>query len=76
VLTLFPTPKTEEGIKGGVVLLRVQPPPGTTIATAPPLKLSAQYTDRWGAHLAAARTGAPGHAALRTALCGWAHVSH
>ncbi|KIZ06136.1 hypothetical protein MNEG_1821 [Monoraphidium neglectum] len=56
VLTLFPTPKTEEGIKGGVVLLRVQPPPGTTIATAPPLKLSAQYTDRSGKKFTTART--------------------
>lgn len=46
MLTLFPSPKTEEGIKGGVVLLRMQPPPGTTLATAPPLKLSAAYTDR------------------------------
>lgn len=45
--TLFPSAKTEEGIKGGVVLLRVQPPPGCTPATAPPLRLAARYCDRW-----------------------------
>lgn len=48
VHTLFPAAKSEEGIKGGVVLLRMLPPPGCTLATAPPLKLSARYTDRWG----------------------------
>lgn len=46
VNTLFPAAKTEEGIKGGVVLLRVMPPPGTNLATAPPLRLSARYADR------------------------------
>ncbi|KAL4435599.1 hypothetical protein ABPG77_002562 [Micractinium sp. CCAP 211/92] len=46
--TLFPSAKTEEGIKGGVVLLRVQPPPGCTPATAPPLRLAARYCDRAG----------------------------
>lgn len=51
--TLFPSAKSEEGIKGGVVLLRMQPPPGTTLDTAPPLRLAACYCDRccmggWG----------------------------
>lgn len=45
--TLFPSPKTEEGIKGGVVLLRLAPPAGTAIAAAPPLRLEACYQDRW-----------------------------
>lgn len=56
VLTLFPSPKTEEGIKGGVVLLRMQPPPGRTLATAQPLKLSARYTDRSGKKFDTVRT--------------------
>ncbi|KAI8474497.1 MAG: hypothetical protein J3K34DRAFT_407955 [Monoraphidium minutum] len=56
VLTLFPSPKTEEGVKGGVVLLRMTPPPGTTVATAPPLKLSAKYTDRSGKAFDTVRT--------------------
>ncbi|KAL4425226.1 hypothetical protein ABPG75_009242 [Micractinium tetrahymenae] len=46
--TLFPSAKTEEGIKGGVVLLRMLPPPGCTPATAPPLRLAARYCDRAG----------------------------
>ena len=62
VHTLFPSPKTEEGVKGGVVLLRMQPPAAAT-ATAPgdsagdsssaagapaptPLSLTATYRDR------------------------------
>ncbi|KAI3434996.1 hypothetical protein D9Q98_003048 [Chlorella vulgaris] len=48
VNTLFPAAKSEEGIKGGVVLLRMRPPPGTTLHTAPPLRLSARYVDRAG----------------------------
>jgi hypothetical protein len=44
VNTLFPSPKTEEGIKGGVVLLRMQPP---NTANAP-LRLTVTYTDRAG----------------------------
>lgn len=49
VSTLFPSAKSEEGIKGGVVLLRMRPPPGTDARTAPPLRLSARYADRWAA---------------------------
>lgn len=48
VHTLFPAAKSEEGIKGGVVLLRLAPPPGATTAAAPPLRLEARYTDRSG----------------------------
>ena len=48
VHSLFPSPKTEEGIKGGVVLLRLAPPAGTPVAAAPPLRLEARYQDRWG----------------------------
>jgi Ca-activated chloride channel family protein len=44
VNTLFPAPKTEEGIKGGVVLLRMRPP---TAGNAP-LQLTVTYTDRAG----------------------------
>ncbi|PSC67450.1 Cell surface [Micractinium conductrix] len=46
--SLFPSPKTEEGIKGGVVLLRLRPPQGCTPASAPPLRLEARYADRSG----------------------------
>ena len=60
--TLFPSPKTEEGVKGGVVLLRMQPPaaapvtaPGDSAGDSPsaagapapaPLSLTATYRDR------------------------------
>ncbi len=44
VNTLFPSPKTEEGIKGGVVLLRMRPP---TTGNRP-LQLTVTYTDREG----------------------------
>lgn len=44
VSTLFPSPKTEEGIKGGVVLLRMRPP----TAGNTPLQLTISYTDREG----------------------------
>lgn len=44
VSTLFPSPKTEEGIKGGVVLLRMQLP--GIIRT--PLRLTVTYYDRTG----------------------------
>jgi Ca-activated chloride channel family protein len=46
IKTLFPSPKTEEGIKGGVVLLRMRPP--TAGANSTPLQLSVTYTDREG----------------------------
>jgi len=46
VHTLFPSPKTEEGIKGGVVLLRLEPPEGVALAVAPTLRLEARYQDR------------------------------
>ena len=46
VNTLFPSPKSEQGIKGGVVLLRMQVPQGG--ATAVPLNLEASYSDRQG----------------------------
>lgn len=42
--TLFPSPKTEEGIKGGVVLLRMRPPLGGNR----PLQLAVNYADRVG----------------------------
>jgi len=44
--TLFPSPKTEEGIKGGVVLMRMRAPTsGNT-----PLTLTVTYTDRENKH--------------------------
>ena len=43
--TLFPSPKTEQGIKGGVVLLRMAPPPAGAHV---PLQLAVTYTDRAG----------------------------
>lgn len=46
VNTLFPSPKSEEGIKGGVVLLRMQAPAGGPGAV--PLSLQATYSDRDG----------------------------
>ena len=43
--TLFPSPKTEQGIKGGVVLLRLNPPNnGANV----PLRLAVSYVDREG----------------------------
>jgi hypothetical protein len=42
--TLFPSPKSEEGIKGGVVLLRMQRPSDPST----PLILDASYEDREG----------------------------
>jgi Ca-activated chloride channel family protein len=48
VHSLFPSPKTEEGIKGGVVLLRLAPPAGISLAAAPPPRLEARYQDRSG----------------------------
>jgi Ca-activated chloride channel family protein len=52
VNTLFPSAQTEEGIKGGVILLRLAPPDGTTSSTTNfkpvPLILDASYTDRTG----------------------------
>lgn len=53
VSTLFPSPKSEEGIKGGVVLLRVQAPSGGVGAA--PLALQATYTDREGKRYESAR---------------------
>ncbi|KAL4859210.1 Sister chromatid cohesion protein PDS5 B-B [Chlorella vulgaris] len=52
VNTLFPAPKTEEGIKGGVVLLRMRPP---TAGNAP-LQLTVTYTDRAGQTFSNQRT--------------------
>ena len=43
--TLFPSPKTEEGIKGGVVLLRLRPPAN---GANTPLRLAVTYADREG----------------------------
>ncbi|EFN56934.1 hypothetical protein CHLNCDRAFT_143466 [Chlorella variabilis] len=60
VSTLFPSAKSEEGIKGGVVLLRMRPPPGTDARTAPPLRLSARYADRRLLAAAAAAERGPG----------------
>eukprot|EP00887_Chlorella_sp_A99_P004125 scaffold23.g4125.t1 len=73
VNTLFPSPKTEEGIKartaisnglprpppglapqGGVVLLRVAPPPAG--ADSQPLSLAVSYTDRANATFTSRRT--------------------
>lgn len=53
--TLFPSPKTEEGIKGGVVLLRMVPPAVKAAGGVPsvPLALSATYRDRSGRAFAA-----------------------
>lgn len=52
VNTLFPSAQTEEGIKGGVILLRLAPPDFTTSSTTRlepvPLYLGASYTDRTG----------------------------
>lgn len=50
VNTLFPSPQTEEGIKGGVVLLRMAPPntSNSDASANAPLKLSVSYTDRAG----------------------------
>ena len=45
VHTLFPSPKTEEGIKGGVVLLRLRPPAN---GANTPLRLAVTYSDREG----------------------------
>ena len=45
--TLFPSPKTEEGVKGGVLLLRMKPPPAGAGAPAP-LALTVTYRDRTG----------------------------
>jgi hypothetical protein len=47
VNTLFPSPRTDQGIKGGVVLLRMGPPPQGADA---PLRLTVTYTDRSGQH--------------------------
>ena len=44
VHTLFPSPKTEEGVKGGVVLLRMLPPEGGEA----PLGLEVSYVNREG----------------------------
>ena len=45
--TLFPSPKTEEGIKGGVVLVRMAPPAAAAgSSNAAPLNLAVTYTDR------------------------------
>lgn len=48
ITTLFPSPKTEEGIKGGVVLLRMGYTNSTLQGEAPPLTLDVSYTDRNG----------------------------
>ena len=45
VHTLFPSPKTEQGIKGGVVLLRLRPPAN---GANTPLRLAVTYADREG----------------------------
>ncbi|KAL4458691.1 hypothetical protein ABPG75_013556 [Micractinium tetrahymenae] len=50
--TLFPSPKTEQGIKGGVVLLRMAPPQGGSR----PLQLAVGYTDREGRQYSTKRT--------------------
>jgi hypothetical protein len=53
--TLFPSPKTEEGIKGGVVLLRMRPPAAGANST--PLQLSVTYTDREGKQFRCGQSG-------------------
>lgn len=68
--TLFPSLKTEEGVKGGVVLLRMRPPPGTTAATAPPLRLAARYKDRSGQQYNTVRTVEVPAAAAEAATTG------
>ncbi|KAL4420138.1 hypothetical protein ABPG77_010354 [Micractinium sp. CCAP 211/92] len=58
--TLFPSNKTEQGIKGGVVLLRMSPPQGGSR----PLLLAVGYTDREGQQYSTKRTvGLPQQAA-------------
>lgn len=52
VHTLFPSPKTEAGIKGGVVLLRLKPPSDVS----EPLQLQVTYTDRAGVQHVSKRT--------------------
>ena len=56
--TLFPSPKTEEGIKGGVVLLRMRPPAAGASST--PLQLSVTYTDRGGKQFRCGSRGGAG----------------
>ncbi|GAB4821980.1 hypothetical protein N2152v2_009026 [Parachlorella kessleri] len=51
--TLFPSSKTEEGVKGGVVLLRMRPPTG---GANTPLLLTVTYKDRTGQVAASRRT--------------------
>jgi Ca-activated chloride channel homolog len=46
VPTLFPSPETEEGVRGGVILLRVRPPEGGPAAA--PLVLAMSYVGRSG----------------------------
>ncbi|PSC74536.1 Cell surface [Micractinium conductrix] len=46
IQTLFPSPKTDQGVKGGVVLLRMRPP--TAGAASRPLALTVAYSDRTG----------------------------
>ena len=63
--TLFPSPKTEEGVKGGVVLLRLAPPAAGANA---PLQLAVTYSDRGGREHATRRTvGLPAEALAATA---------
>jgi len=54
VNTLFPSPKTEEGVKGGVVLLRMGAP--VDGPNAVPLGLQVTYSDRKGEQHASQRT--------------------
>lgn len=71
VTTLFPSPKTDQGIKGGVVLLRVAPPPeGVTSA---PLALQASYSDRGGQNHTSERTVAFPKEALTSGVGGYAY---
>lgn len=48
VHTLFPALHTEAGIKGGVLLLQLEPPAGMPAGGVSPLRLAVSCTDRWG----------------------------
>ncbi|PRW59844.1 transcription elongation factor SPT5-like protein 1 [Chlorella sorokiniana] len=75
VHTLFPSPKTEQGIKGGVVLLRLRPP---AKGANTPLRLAVTYSDREGKQFRSERTVAlpAGFTAAAAASSGEAPMSY